>query len=135
MSITKPRCIRKQSLILQCLLWDYKSVDPLKKHKKAIPSKLVFHIYRKQHSHLRTAIGQLIAGDFLFGMKSCKYFATPKGENKQTYILRKGGIRFYSKQRGLPHSSGCIHLADKVSPTFRAQKNGFKNATVIQWCT
>ena len=34
------------------------------KHQKAIPAKLVFHIYKKQHSHLIKVIVQLIAGDF-----------------------------------------------------------------------
>ena len=31
------------------------------------------------------------------------------------------------------HSSGCLHLTDKVSPTFRTQKNGVKKSIVTQW--
>ena len=50
-------------------------------------------------------------------------------------ILQKGDIRFYRKRRELSHNSGILHLADKVSPTFRTQKNGVKNATVTQWRT
>ena len=45
---------------------------PPTKHQKAILAKLVFHIYRKQHSHLSTAIGKIIAGEFFFGMQSCE---------------------------------------------------------------
>ena len=71
-------------------------------------------------------------GAFLFGMQTCKYSITPKGENNQTCILRKGYIRLYSKQLDIIHISGCIHLADKVYLEFRTQKNGIKNATVTQ---
>ena len=70
-----------------------------------------------------------------FGMLSCEYSATPKGENKLTRILRKGYIRFYRKRHELLKSRGCIHLLDKVSLAFRNQKNGVKNATLNQWQT
>ena len=33
----------------------------------------------------------------------------------------------------MSHDSGILHLDDKVSPTFRTQKNGVKNATMTQW--
>ena len=39
----------------------------------------------------------------------------------------------YRKQRKLLHGIDCIHLVYKVSPTFRTQKNGVKNATVTHW--
>ena len=39
------------------------------------------------------------------------------------------------KRRELLHISGCIHLADKVSPKFITQKNGFKHGTVTKWRT
>ena len=68
-------------------------------------------------------------------MKSCEYSTTHKRENKITCILQKGNIKFYSKLRELPHNSGILHLDNKVSPTFRTQKNGVKNATVKQWRT
>ena len=41
-------------------------------------------------------------------------------------ILQKGDIQFYRKHRELSHNSGILHLADKVSLTFRTQKNGGK---------
>ena len=47
--------------------------------------------------------------------------------------FREGIYVFYRKRRELSHNSGILHLADKVSPTFHTQKNGFKNATVTQW--
>ena len=47
-------------------------------------------------------------------------------------ILQKGDISFYRKHRELSHGIGILHLADKVSPTFRTQKNGVKNTTVTQ---
>ena len=50
-------------------------------------------------------------------------------------ILQKGDIQFYRKYHELPHDSGILHLTDKLSPTFRTQKNGVKNATVTQWRT
>ena len=84
-------------LSLQWQLWGYKLVYPPTKHQKSIPSRLVFRIYKKQHYHLSSAIGKLIAGDFLFVMQPCEYFETPKGETKQTHIPRKGDIRFYGK--------------------------------------
>ena len=65
-------------------------------------------------------------------MWSCKYSTTPKGEDKNTRILQKGDIRFYRKHRELSHGSGILHLADKVSQTFRTQKDGVKNATGTQ---
>ena len=68
-------------------------------------------------------------------MQSCDYFTTPKEEHKQTRILRKGGIKFYSKWRKLPHSSGRLYLADNVSLTFRTHKNEVNNSTVTQWWT
>ena len=52
------------SLSLQWQIRGYKAVDPPMKHQKAIPTKLVFHIYKKKYSHLSTSIKQLIAGDF-----------------------------------------------------------------------
>ena len=91
------------------------------------------YIYNKQHSNLITYIGQLIAGFFFFIMRSCEYLVTPKGEVKQTRILKKGDIRFYRKRHKLAHNSVHIHLAYKIPPKFRTHKNGFKNATVNQW--
>ena len=95
----------------------------------------MFQIYKKQHSNLSTAIGQLITGVFYIGMQSWKYSTTLKGENKRTCILQKGDIRFYRKQRELMHSSGFIHLSEKVSPILMTQNNGVKNTTVTQWKT
>ena len=54
-------------------------MDPPTKHQKDVKFELVFHIYRKQNSHLITDIGKLIAGSLLFSMRSCKYSTTPKG--------------------------------------------------------
>ena len=51
------------------------------------------------------------------------------------FILQKGDIRFYIKRKELSHDICILRLADKVSPTFRTQKNGVKNATVTQWGT
>ena len=68
----------------------------------------------------------------------CDNASTPKnirGKNKQTCILRKGGIRFYRKRRELPHISSCIHITYNVSSTLRTQNNGFNNTTVTQWRT
>ena len=92
--------------------------------------------YRKIHYHLSTAIGQLIAGTLFFGMRSYEYSTTPKGDNKQTSILWKGGIKLYRKVCELMNSrfhmqmpyKVYIHLANKASPTF--QKN--KMMSIIQ---
>ena len=81
---------------------------------------------------MNTSIGQLIIGAFFFGMRSCEYLTTLKGEDKLTFILQKGGISFYRKRRQLSHDSGILHLADKFSPTICTQKNGVKNVTVTQ---
>ena len=123
---TWPQTHQEKFIILQWQIWGYKSVDPPTKHQKAIPAKLAFHIYRKQHYHLSTAIGNLVVGFFFFGVRSCEYSATPKGQNKQTFVLQKGGIRLYREQRNLLYGSGCIQLAYKVSPTFRTHNNRVK---------
>ena len=96
---------------------------------------MVLHIYRQTNTHLNTAIGQLISGAFFFGIRPCKYSTNPKGEDKRTCILQKGGIRFYRKFRELSHNSGILHLSYKVSPTFWIHKNCVKNSTVTQWRT
>ena len=57
---------------------------------------------------------------------------TPKGKDKRTHIPQKGDIHFYIKRRELSHDSAILHVADKVSTKFHTQKNGVKNATVIQ---
>ena len=85
------------SLILHRQLRGYKTLDRTRKYQKAIPEKLVLHIYSQTNTHLNTAIGQLIAGAFFFGMRYCKYSQTPKGEDKRKHILQKGGINFCRK--------------------------------------
>ena len=51
----------QKSICLKRQLRGYKYVEPPTKHQKAIPAKLVLHIYKKKYSHLSTAITQLIA--------------------------------------------------------------------------
>ena len=125
----------QKSLILWRQIRGYQTLDPTTKHPKATPDKLVLHIYNKTNTHLNTAIIQLIAGAFFFGMQSCKYSTTPKGDVKRTCILQKGCIQFYRKLRDLSQDSGILHLENKVSPKFRTKKNGAKSATVTQWKT
>ena len=55
-----------------------KKWTPPTKYQKVIPSKLVLHIYNKQYSHLRTAIGKMISGTFFFGMEIIQLFYTPQ---------------------------------------------------------
>ena len=101
-------------------------LDPTTKHQKATPEKLVFHIYKRTNKNLNISIGQLITCSFFFGMQSCKYSTTPKGEENHTCILQKWDIRFCRKRRKLFHNSGILHLADKVSLAFCKQKNEIK---------
>ena len=82
------------SLLLQIQLRGYKSLDPTMKHQKAIPENLVLHIYKRTNTHLTTSIDQLVAGECFFGMQSCKYWTTPKGEDKCTRIFEKRDISF-----------------------------------------
>ena len=70
------------SLLLQQQLSGHKTLDPTTKHQKDTPAKLVLHIYKLTNTNLNTAIGQLTAGAFFFGMRPCKYSKTPKGEDK-----------------------------------------------------
>ena len=67
------------SLLLQRKIRGYKTLDPTTKHQKAIPGKIVLHVYRKTNTHLETSIVQLIAGAFFFGMRSCEYSTNIKG--------------------------------------------------------
>ena len=125
----------QKSLLLKRQLRGYKSLESTTKHHKEILANLVLHIYKKQHSRLISSIFQLIAGTLFFNMWSCVYLTTPKGEEKKGVVLWNVNIRFYRKIFKLIHNSGQIHLVDKISPTFRTQKNGIKNATVTQWWT
>ena len=77
------------SLLLQRQLRGYKTLDPTTKHQKATPAKLPPHIYKRTNTHLNTAIGQLIAGTFFFGMRPCKYSAISEGGDKHTHILSR----------------------------------------------
>ena len=120
------------SLLLKRQLRSYKTLDPTTKYQKAIPAKLVLHIYKPTNTHLNTAISQLIAGAFFFCMLSCDYSTNTKGADNLTHILQKGDLRFYRKRRKLSHDSGILHLGDKVYPEFRTHKNGVKNSTVTQ---
>ena len=121
------------------LLWrqlrGYKTMDPTTKHQKSIPAQLFLHIYKRTNVHLNTAINKLIAGAFFFGMRSCKYSTTPKGEGKFTCILQKGDICVYRKLHKLSHEIGILFLANKVSPVFHTQKNRVKNATLTKCWT
>ena len=45
------------SLILQRQLMGYKTLDPITKKQKAIPEKLVIHIYKQTNAHPNKAIG------------------------------------------------------------------------------
>ena len=101
-----PRVLRSKSLILQPQLKGYKTLDPPIKHQKAIPAKLVLHIYKRTGTHLNTAIGQVTTGAFLFGIRSCEYSTTPKGEDKNTHILQKGDICFIENAENCPTTVG-----------------------------
>ena len=67
-----------------------------------MPEKLVLHIYKRTDTHLNTAIVQLIAGAFFFGMRSCNYSTTPKGEDKRTHILQRVDTRFTENTENCP---------------------------------
>ena len=110
-------------------------MEPPTKQQKSIPANPVLHIYREKNSHLSIAIGQLIAGAFLFGVRSFKYTTTTKRENKVTYIMQKGDTKFFIKQRKLTHSRSHINSSEKVFLTIWTQKNGVRNATATQWQT
>ena len=86
-------------LLLQRQLRGYKTLEPTTKHQNDILEKLVLHIYMQTNTHLNTAIGQLIAGKYFFGMRSCNYSTTTNGEDKLTCIIQKGDIHFYRKRR------------------------------------
>ena len=85
------------SLILQRHRRGYKMLYPTTKHQKAIPANLVLLIYKQTNIHLNTFIFQLTVGAFFFGMRSCDYSTTPKGDDKRTRILQKGDIHFLHK--------------------------------------
>ena len=60
---------------------------------------------------MSTSIGKLLVGAFFFGTQSYEYSTAPKGENKQTRILRKGDIRLYRKLINILHCSGYMYMA------------------------
>ena len=123
------------SLILHRQLRGYKYLYPKMKHHKCIPAKLVLHIYKQTNNYMKTSIDQLIEGAFFFGMQSCEYHTTPKGESKCTRILQKGDIPFYRKIREITHDRGILHISNEVPLKLRTEKNGVKDATSTQWRT
>ena len=60
-----------------------------------------------------TRAEETLVSSFAASVRQNQFGTTRKG------ILQKGDIRFYRKRRELSHDSGILHLADKVSPTFR----------------
>ena len=64
-------------------------MDNPTKHQKVIPANIVLQIYRKQHYHLSTSIGQLITGDFSLELNNASTPKPPKGRiNKHAYCGR-----------------------------------------------
>ena len=94
------------SLILQRQIRGYKTLKRPTKHQKAIPAKLVLNIYKRNDTHLNTAIGQLITGAFLFGMRSCEYSTTPKGEENAHAFFRKATYASKENAENFPTTVG-----------------------------
>ena len=63
-------------------------------------------------------------------MRSCEYSKVPSGDKRKTKVLRIRDIRFFDKNTLIPHDSPNLSSADKVSITFRFQKNDSINETV-----
>ena len=105
--------------------------DPPTKHQKAVPAKIAYNIYSKQHSYLIIDLLQPVIGAFFFYMRSCEYSKTPKRETNRK-ILRKGDVKFYRKHRKITHSSILFYLLEKLYPTFQVHKNSINNYTVTQ---
>ena len=69
--------------------------------RKASTPHLQAYKHTLEHSH-----GQLITGAFFFGMQSCEYYATPKGEDKRIQILQNGDIIFTKNSENFPTTVG-----------------------------
>jgi hypothetical protein len=74
------------------------------------------------------ATHQLLRGAFFFGMRSCEYLEVQGPRRTKRLCLKN--IRFFIKNRELPHSSHLLHLADSVTVTFEFQKTDERDAMV-----
>jgi hypothetical protein len=78
----------------------------------------------------------LIIGAFFFAYRSCEYLEVSHPESKRTKQLTLGNLAFYKGNIEIPHSSPLeLQTTDRISITFKTQKNGRKFDTFTQWQT
>ena len=96
----------QKSLIIQQQLRGYKTLDPPTKYQKAIPEKLILHIYKRTDTHLNIAIGQLISGAFSSACGHASNPLVPKGRTNAHALFRKGAYAFTGNAENCPMTAG-----------------------------
>lgn len=119
--------------VVRALLASFTNSDPSTRRQRAITPKLLRGMFNlsgadclKSRDTNFAIIGDLAIVGFFFAMRSCEATTTPTPG--RTKIISLDGIVFRdSRNRVIPHSNPAIGAAERVSITFRNQKNGSKD--------
>ncbi|KAI2502402.1 hypothetical protein MHU86_12059 [Fragilaria crotonensis] len=119
--------------VVRALLAAYTNADPSTKRQRAITPKLLrgmFSLSGAELPHLRDShfaiISEIAIVGFFYAMRSCEATTTPAPG--RTKIIAINGVVFRNAQnKVVPHDDPELEQAERVTITFRNQKNGAKD--------
>lgn len=119
--------------VVRSLLSAYTNVDPSTKRQRAITPKLLRGMFSLSGAELPESrdsdfaiISELAIVGFFYAMRSCEATTTPTP--RRTQIIALSGVVFRdAHNQVVPHSSSALAQAERVTITFRNQKNGSKD--------
>lgn len=101
--------------------------DPAPNRKASLGTAVFKRLLQASSSSIHTAIGQLCNGALHFAMRACEYSITTD-KTPRTTLLRLRDIVFLKKGEITTNRKS----ADKVVITFRLQKNGEKDESIVR---
>lgn len=108
----------------------YANKDPPTKQQKALTPSFYRQLFHRSTSHRTIALSLLCISAFFWACRSCEYSKAPS--ERKTKLCRVKNIRFFSGTRELSHSDPNLINAERVTCTFKDQKNDEKNVTIPQ---
>ena len=119
--------------VVRALLAAYTNADPSTKRQRAITPRLLrgmFSLSGAELPHLRDShfaiISEIAIVGFFYAMRSCEATTTPAPG--RTKIIAINGVVFRNAQnKVVPHDDPELEQAERVTITFRNQKNGAKD--------
>ncbi len=110
----------------------YEGDDPPVKKEAPLSLEVFTRVARMRFSHADRATSELICGALFFAMRSCEYLKTPSSKDKKTTLLELRDLKFYDINDSIiPNASDdIVNRANKMTVTFRNQKNGEKDETI-----